>query len=44
MNAIVAVGFLPDDGPRYVSEVVYRQDASKRAFGPATEITIEAIS
>jgi len=43
IDAIVAVGFLPDDGPRYVSEVVYRQDASKRAFGPATEITIEVI-
>lgn len=44
IDAIVACGFLPDDGPRHVTEVTYRQDASKRAFGPATEVTIEAIA
>lgn len=43
MNAIVAVGFLPDDGPRHVTAVDYRQDATRRGDGPSTEITIEAI-
>lgn len=43
IDAIVAVGFLPDDGPRHVTEVAYRQDDTRRSDGPSTEITIEAI-
>lgn len=43
IDAIVAAGFLPDDGPRHVHEVTYRQDTTRRADGPSTEITIEAI-
>lgn len=41
IDAIVAVGFLPDDGPRHVLEVTYRQDATRRGDGPSTEVTIE---
>lgn len=43
IDAIVAVGFLPDDGPRHVTAVDYRQDATRRGDGPSTEITIEAL-
>lgn len=44
VDAIVAVGFLPDDGPAHVHAVDYRQDATRRRSGPSTEITIEALS
>lgn len=43
IDAIVAAGFLPDDGPRHVTEVTYRQDATRRGDGPSTEVTIEPI-
>ena len=43
IDAIVAVGFLPDDGPRHVLEVTYRQDATRRRDGPSTEVTIEPV-
>ena len=42
VDAIVAVGLIPDDGPRHVTAVDYRQDATRRGDGPSTEITIEA--
>lgn len=44
IDAIVATGFLPDDGPRHVHEVTYRQDATRRSSGPSTEITIQAVT
>lgn len=44
VDAVVAAGFLPDDGPRHVHEVTYRQDATRRSDGPSTEVTIEALS
>lgn len=44
VDAIVACGFIPDDGPQHVVEVTYRQDATRRRSGPSTEITIEALS
>lgn len=43
IDAIVAVGFLPDDGPAHVLEVTASQDRTRRGEGPATEITIETI-
>lgn len=43
IDAIVAAGFLPDDGPRHVLEVTYRQDATRRKDGPSTEVTIETV-
>lgn len=43
IDAIVAVGFLPDDGPAHVLEVTASQDNTRRGDGPATEITIETI-
>lgn len=43
IDAIVAVGFLPDDGPKHVTEVRFQQDATRRHDGPSTEIKIEAI-
>ena len=43
IDAIVAAGFLPDDGPKHVTACEYRQDATRRGEGPAVEVTIEAI-
>lgn len=43
IDAIVAVGILPDDGPRHVVEVTYRQDDTRRRWGPCVDVTIEAI-
>lgn len=43
IDAIVAAGFLPDDGPAHVLEVTASQDRTRRGEGPATEITIETI-
>lgn len=43
IDAIVAAGFLPDDGPAHVLEVTASQDKSRRGEGPAVEITIETI-
>ena len=43
IDAIVAVGILPDDGPRHVVEVTYRQDDTRRRWGPRVDVTIEAI-
>jgi len=42
IDALVAAGFLPDDGPKHVVSCEYRQDASQRQHGPATIVTIEA--
>lgn len=44
IDALVAVGFLPDDGPRHVVECRFVQDASRRASGPAVEVRFEAVS
>lgn len=43
IDALVAVGFLPDDGPKHVHEVTYRQDDTRRGERGITEIRIEAI-
>ena len=42
IDAIVAVGFLFDDGPKYVEQVTADQDASDRENGPAIELTFSA--
>lgn len=44
IDAIVAAGYLPDDGPRHVVSCEYRQDATRRFEGPATVVEIEAVS
>lgn len=43
IDAIVAAGFLPDDGPRHVVACEYRQDASRRREGPSTVVEIETV-
>lgn len=43
IDAIVAVGILPDDGPRHVLGVEYRQDATRRGEGPSIEVLIEVV-
>ena len=43
IDAIVAVGFLPDDGPRHVLEVTYRQDSDSRPEKSVTVIEMEPI-
>jgi len=43
IDAIVAVGILPDDGPRHLLGVEYRQDATRRSDGPSTEVLIEVM-
>lgn len=44
IDALVAAGFLPDDGPKHVVACEYRQDASQRQHGPATIVQIEAVA
>ena len=43
IDAIVAVGFLVDDGPKYVRQVTADQDASDRENGPAIELTFTGV-
>lgn len=42
IDALVALGWFTDDGPRYITIVDYRQDECRRTQGPAVEVTIEA--
>lgn len=44
IDALVAVGWLVDDGPRVVTEAIGQQDATRRDEGPATHILIEPIT
>ena len=39
-DALVAVGWFRDDSWRWIRHVDYRQDASRRADGPATRIEV----
>lgn len=41
-DALVAIGWFHDDGPKWISETRFYQDASQRDNGPAVRITIEA--
>jgi|SRR5690625_1017319 len=43
IDAIVAVGIIPDDGPKHVHAVTADQDTSQRETGPATIVIIETI-
>ena len=43
IDALVAVGFLPDDGPKHVVEVDYRQDSVTRPEKPRTVVEFEAL-
>lgn len=43
IDALVDAGFFVDDGPKYISEGVGRQDDTDRANGPAIRIEIEKI-
>ena len=42
IDALVAVGWFLDDGPKYVHEVTASQDASQRANGPKIVVIVEA--
>lgn len=41
IDALVAVGWFTDDSPKYITEVIGRQDASQRANGPSVIIDVE---
>lgn len=41
-DALVAIGWFYDDGPKWISETRFYQDASQRDNGPAVRITIVA--
>lgn len=43
IDAIVAVGLIPDDSPKHVRRVEYRQDETRRADGPSVEVLIETV-
>ena len=38
IDSFVACRWLHDDGPKWVSEVTYRQDASDRKAGPSVKV------
>jgi hypothetical protein len=42
IDALVAVGWFVDDGPKYITEVTASQDASQRENGPSVVVTVEA--
>lgn len=39
-DSLVAVGFFHDDSPKWISNVIGRQDATMRESGPAINITV----
>ena len=39
-DAMVAVGFFHDDGPKYITETRFFQDDSRRDEGPKIEVSI----
>ena len=41
IDALVGAGWLHDDGPKFVSEVDYRQNDNDRANGPAWVVIIQ---
>lgn len=43
IDAIVAVGLIPDDSPKHVWSVEYRQDETRRKDGPSVEVLIETV-
>lgn len=43
IDSLVGAGFLIDDSPKYLTEAIGRQDATRREDGPAIEIEIEAV-
>lgn len=40
LDSLVDAGYFVDDGPKYITEVIGRQDASNRKNGPAIKIEI----
>jgi hypothetical protein len=40
-DAMVAVGLLHDDGPKWVTGVIGEQDSSRRKCGPAVDVIFE---
>ena len=40
LDALVDAGYFVDDGPKYITEVIGRQDATDRASGPAIRVEI----
>ena len=41
LDSLVDAGFFVDDGPKYISEVLDKQDDSRRSAGPAIQVEIE---
>ena len=44
IDALVAVGWFVDDGPRWIRHCDGRQDDTRRACGPAVEITVTEVT
>lgn len=42
IDALVAVGWFVDDGPKYITEVTGSQDATQRRNGPSIVVTVGA--
>lgn len=40
IDSLVALGWWHDDRPQWISQVDYRQDATRRSVGPVVEIAI----
>lgn len=39
-DALVAVGWFVDDGPKYIKRTTFEQDASQRELGPIIRVDI----
>ena len=42
-DTLVELGWFVDDGPQWIRQTVFGQDASRRSEGPAVEIVIKTI-
>lgn len=43
-DSLVAAGWFHDDGPEWIEETRFRQDAGHRHVGPATIVVVHEIS
>ena len=43
-DAMVACGWFVDDGPKYITETVGRQDDTQRSNGPAIRLQVYAVT
>lgn len=42
-DTLVELGWFVDDGPQWIRQTIFGQDASRRSEGPAVEIVIKTI-